>query len=70
MRRTTQERNKALVLEAFNTLFIKRDYATASGICRPTTSSTALTFRQAAKDCSIWSNASTDVEVRAGDDCG
>ena len=29
MSQTTQERNKALVLEAFNTLFNKRDYAAA-----------------------------------------
>jgi hypothetical protein len=27
MSRTTQEKNKALVLEAFDTLFNKRDYA-------------------------------------------
>ena len=30
MTRTTPEQNKALVLEAFNTLFNKRDYDAAS----------------------------------------
>src|SRR5580700_7424597 len=31
MSRTKQEKNKALVLEAFETLFNKRDYAAAEG---------------------------------------
>jgi predicted SnoaL-like aldol condensation-catalyzing enzyme len=35
MSRTTQERNKALVLEAFNTLFNKRDYAAAEKFWSP-----------------------------------
>jgi len=35
MSQTTQERNKALVLEAFNTLFNKRDYATAQRYWSP-----------------------------------
>ena len=35
MNQTTQERNKALVLEAFNTLFNKRDYATAQRYWSP-----------------------------------
>jgi predicted SnoaL-like aldol condensation-catalyzing enzyme len=35
MSQTTQERNKALVLEAFNTLFNMRDYATAQRYWSP-----------------------------------
>src|SRR6266567_9214178 len=35
MRQTTQERNKALVLEAFDTLFNKRDYETAQRFWSP-----------------------------------
>jgi len=37
-------KNKALVLEAFNTLFNKRDYEAAARYGRRTTSSTAPTF--------------------------
>jgi hypothetical protein len=32
MPKTTPEQNKALVLEAFDTLFNKRDYATAGSL--------------------------------------
>jgi predicted SnoaL-like aldol condensation-catalyzing enzyme len=35
MSRTKQENNKALVLEAFDTLFNKRDYAAAEGFWSP-----------------------------------
>jgi predicted SnoaL-like aldol condensation-catalyzing enzyme len=35
MNQTTQEKNKALVLEAFDTLFNKRDYATAERFWSP-----------------------------------
>ena len=35
MRQTTQEKNKALVLEAFDTLFNKRDYAAAERYWSP-----------------------------------
>src|ERR1700721_3968874 len=35
MPKTTPEQNKALVLEAFDTLFNKRDYATAERIWSP-----------------------------------
>jgi predicted SnoaL-like aldol condensation-catalyzing enzyme len=35
MNRTTQEKNKALVLEAFDTLFNKRDYAAAERFWSP-----------------------------------
>ena len=32
MEKTTQQRNKDIVLEAFDTLFNKRDYATARDV--------------------------------------
>ena len=35
MSQTMQERNKALVLEAFDTLFNKRDYAAAERFWSP-----------------------------------
>ena len=35
MNQTTQEKNKALVLEAFDTLFNKRDYAAAEKYWSP-----------------------------------
>lgn len=47
-----RERNKALVLEAFDTLFNKRDYAAAESFGRPIIFSTAPTLSQAGRDCS------------------
>jgi len=35
MNQTTQEKNKALVLEAFDTLFNERDYAAAEKFWSP-----------------------------------
>ena len=35
MEKTTQQRNKAIVLEAFDTLFNKRDYAKAETFWSP-----------------------------------
>ena len=52
MTKTTPEQNKVLVLEAFDTLFNKRDYAAAERFCRRTTFSTALISGQAARACS------------------
>jgi hypothetical protein len=40
MNQTIESKNKALVLEAFDTLFNKRDYAGLSAIGRPIISST------------------------------
>jgi hypothetical protein len=51
----TQEQSKALVLDALDTLFNKRDYAAAEQYGRMATFSTALTSRPAATDCSTWS---------------
>jgi len=45
--------NKALVLDAFDTLFNKRDYAAAEKYGRLTTSNTARTSNRVAMDCSI-----------------
>ena len=46
MAKTTPEQNKAIVLEAFDTLFNKRDYETAARSGRPPTFSTALISRR------------------------
>jgi hypothetical protein len=45
MKKTAEEKNKKLVLEGFDTLFNKRDYAAAEGFGRHVTSNTALTLR-------------------------
>ncbi len=52
MSQTIQEKNKALVLEAFDTLFNKRDYAAAEKFGRLTISSTARISNPVAMDCS------------------
>jgi hypothetical protein len=43
MAKTTEESNKALVLEAFDTLFNKRDYRQPSATAHRTTFNTART---------------------------
>jgi hypothetical protein len=48
-----EEKNKALVLEAFDTLFNKRDYAALSAIGRQTIYSTAITSPPVVKVCLI-----------------
>ena len=58
MSRTKQEENKALVLEAFDTLFNKRDYVAAERYWSPITFNTALISRRAAMVCSISSRVS------------
>ena len=57
MNQTIESKNKALVLEAFDALFNKRDYAAAQRYWSPTTSSTALISGQTVKACSISSKA-------------
>jgi len=55
MNPTTQESNKALVLEAFETLFNKRAYAAAERFWSLITSSTASTSSRGARDYSTSS---------------
>ncbi len=55
--KTTEENNKKLVLEAFDTLFNKRDYAAAERYWSPTTFSTAIILSLAERACSISSRA-------------
>ena len=54
----TEESNKALVLEAFNTLFNKRDYEAAARFWSPSYIQHSATLSRAATDCSISSRAS------------
>jgi hypothetical protein len=53
MKRTTSAENKTLVIEAFDTLFNKRDYAAAERFGRPTTSNIVLTLSLVAPASSI-----------------
>jgi hypothetical protein len=56
MSQTKQEKNKALVLEAFDTLFHKRDYVAAERYW--STFNTARISHRAATVCSISSRVS------------
>ena len=55
MATTTEQSNKALVLEAFDTLFNKRDYAAAERFWSPSYIQHSNTSRQAAMVCLDWS---------------
>jgi hypothetical protein len=58
MKKTAEEKNKKFVLEAFDTLFSKRDYAAAERFCRHVNiHNTALISRPAARASSISSRA-------------
>ena len=57
MSRTTQERNKAIVLEAFDTLFNKRDYEVAQRYWSPTYIQHRRTSPPAARASSTSSKA-------------
>jgi hypothetical protein len=52
--KTTPQQNKALVLEAFDTLFNKRTTRRPSGTGRRITFSTVRTSRPGGRACSIW----------------
>jgi len=53
MSQTLQEKNKALVLDAFDTLFNKRDYAAAEKYWSPEYIQHSAHIEPAAMDCSI-----------------
>ena len=55
MTTSIEEKNVQIVLDAFDVLFNKRDYAAAEHSGRRTTSSIARIFRRAAKDSSSLS---------------
>ena len=57
MIKTTSEQNKTLVLQAFDTLFNKRDYNAADRTGHRTTFNTARTSRLGVTVCSIWLGA-------------
>jgi hypothetical protein len=52
MNHSKEERNKAVVLEAFDTLFNRRDYVAAEGIGRPTIFNTAPVLLLDERACS------------------
>jgi len=51
---TKEVRNKALALEAFDTLFNKRDYAAAERFWSPRYIQQAPTSPRAGRGCSSW----------------
>ena len=51
---TKETRNKALALEAFDTLFNKRDYVAAERFWSPRYIQHSATSPQAGKGCSNW----------------
>jgi predicted SnoaL-like aldol condensation-catalyzing enzyme len=53
--KTTTEQSKKLVLEAFDMLFNKRDYAAAEKFWSPDYIQHSAHIRRAGTDCSIWS---------------
>ena len=55
MTQTMQERNKALVLEAFDTLFNQRDYVAAERYWSPTYIQHSAHIAPGRAACSIWS---------------
>ena len=71
MGESTAAKNEGIVLEAFETLFNKRDYAAAKRYWSPDYVPTQRSYR-------TWPRGSfqshqehpADVEVRAGNDCG
>ena len=54
MNQSIEERNKTLVLDAFEILFNKRDYAAAERYWSPKYVQTAPIFRRDEKVFSIW----------------
>jgi predicted SnoaL-like aldol condensation-catalyzing enzyme len=48
------EKNKRLVLEAFDTLFNKRGYVAAEGFWSPNYIQHSAHMNRVATDCSIW----------------
>jgi len=66
MSQTIQEKNKALVLDAFDTLFNKRNYAAAEKYWSPNyIQHSAHIERRVAMDCSIWSATHRHAALRA-----
>ena len=54
MNRSIEEKNKTLVLDAFETLFNKRDYAVADATGLRNISSIVLIFSLDERDFSAW----------------
>jgi len=61
MPKTTPEQNKAIVLEAFNTLFNKRDYAAAERFWSPKYIQHSAHIARDAKGCSLSSARRPDT---------
>jgi primosomal protein N' len=71
MNRTIEEKNKVLVLKAFDTLFNKRDYVAAEQYLATALHPAQRSYRTSSCE-SVQSHQepATHVEVRAGNDRG
>jgi len=66
-----QEKNKALVLEAFDTLFNKRDYAAARRFWSPNYIQHSAHIGPGVTAIQLGRELAIDVQVRTGNDhCG
>ena len=70
MNPTIESKNKALVLEAFDTLFNKRDYAAAARYWSPHYIQHSAHIELVVTACSISLRAAANLEVRTGNDRG
>ena len=70
MNTTLEDKNKARVLEAFDTLFNRRDYAAAEKFWSPNYIQHSAHIGPVAKDCSIWSSIFRQRSNTSPDDCG
>ena len=70
MSQTKHERNKALVLEAFDTLFNKRDYAAAERYWSPTYIQHSAHIARARGPLQPHQKHAADAEIRTRGDRG
>ena len=70
MSKTTEERNKALVLDAFNILFNKRDYEAAGRYWSPDYIQHSAHRAGTRGPLQPHQEHATDAQVRGGDDRG
>jgi hypothetical protein len=71
MRNTLQEKNKALVLEAFDTLFNKRDYVSAERFWSPDYIQHSAHIEPGPDDLSnLTKSAPATLKYEPGVDCG
>jgi predicted SnoaL-like aldol condensation-catalyzing enzyme len=70
MSQTIQEKNKALVLDAFDTLFNKRDYAAAEKYWSPNYIQHSAHCARQRRALQSYQKPPTNVEIRIRNGCG